>query len=46
MLDLVVQQLVQVEPTQAKQLFVMPFVALVLQVHLQPLSKKRPHRLA
>ena len=46
MLQFVVEQLVQVQPAQAKQFFVMQLAALVFQMHLQPLAEKRTHRFA
>ena len=45
-LQFVVEQLVQVQPAQAKQFFVMQLAALVFQMHLQPLAEKSTHRFA
>ena len=46
MLQFVVDQLVQVQARQSKELLVVQLAALVLQVHLQAFPKKRAHRFA
>ena len=46
MLQFVVNQLVQIQPTQTKEFFVVQLAALVVQMHLQAFAKKRAHGFA
>jgi hypothetical protein len=46
MLQFMVEQLVQVQPAQTKEFFVVQRAAFVLQMHLKPFAKKRADRLA